>query len=152
MPPWHAGHSLPKARANGDEILYRQEVYGRPKHESPPKVRQRLTSTARSGSAQILDHKMMSPRSKERMRIENKKKRQELAGTQWTFGSERDMVDWKTGLKRGTVLNSGASHRAAMRPGRRRRRLSPGAGRGVSRESPRRVRGRVATPPRPRRG
>ena len=33
--------------------------------------------------------------------------RRELAGTQWSFGSGRDMDDWRSEIKRGTVLNSG---------------------------------------------
>ena len=97
--------STMKSSFSGDGLLLRQSVYG---NASPSeKMVSRLTSTARAAGQAILDHKIASPRAIARMRAENKVKRQELAGTQWQFGTKDDMADWRTAVKSGTELNSG---------------------------------------------
>ena len=102
---WHAGHSLCKSASLGEELLMRQEVYG--KADSPKKTVKKFTSTARAAGEAILDHRMASPRAIARMRAENKEKLQEMRGAQWKLGTTADMDDWRKEMKQGTVLNSG---------------------------------------------
>ena len=82
--------STMKSSFSGDGLLLRQSVYG---NASPSeKMVSRLTSTARAAGQAILDHNIASPRAIARMRAENKVKRQELAGTQWQFGTKDDIA------------------------------------------------------------
>ena len=69
---------------------------------------------------------MASPRAIARMRAENKAKRQELAGTQWEFGTKQDMDEWRSTVKSGTELNSGMlrTHRLNLADGDREARFA----------------------------